>query len=81
MPISVHRGDHVDFWRQRLGGHCVWLSPAAPLFVPEIQMGQPCLINIDDALASLQKGQHLLSVEHPGDQAPLGVALVGSSLK
>ena len=44
-------------------------------------MGQPCFINIDDPLARLQKGQHLLGVEHPGDQTPLGITLVGSPLE
>ena len=44
-------------------------------------MGQPGLVNVYDPLAGLQQGQHLLGVEHPGDETPLGVALVGGPLE
>ena len=39
-------------------------------------MRQPGLVNVDDALSLSEKFEHLLGIEHPGDQAALRVTLV-----
>ena len=38
-------------------------------------MGEPGLVDVDDALALLEEGDQLLGVERPGDEAALRVAL------
>ena len=81
VPLRVDSRDHVDPVAERLGGDGVRLAALAPLLVPEVEVGQPGLVNVDDPAAVLEQLKHLLGVEHAGHQAPLGVALVGDLLE
>ena len=67
LPIGVDCRDHVHLVAERLGRHGVRLSTPPPLLVSKVQVRQPGLVNVDDALASLQQRQHFLGVKHPGD--------------
>ena len=67
LPTGINCRDHVHLVAERLGRHGVRLSTLPPLLVSKVQVRQPGLVNVDDALASLQQRQHFLGVKHPGN--------------
>ena len=73
--ISVNGSDHVDFRTEVLVGDRVVVAGQPPLLAAEVEVGEPGLVDVDDALALLEEGDQLLGVERPGDEAALRVAL------
>ena len=78
--ISVNGSDHVDFRTEVLVGDRVVVAGHPPLLAAEVEVGEPGLVDVDDALALLKEGDQLLSVERPGNEAALRVALEGDLL-
>ena len=76
MPVRAESSDHVHLRGQVLRGDGVGLASLPPLLVPKVEVRQPRLVDVDDALALLEELEHLLGVEHAHDQTALGVALV-----
>ena len=75
LAVGVERSNHVHTVAQRLVADRVLFASQPPLLVAKVEVGQPRLVNVDDAYTLLQQLKHLLGVAHPHDQAPLGVAL------
>ena len=48
--------------------------------VPEVEVWQPCLIDVDDPLLLLKESQHLLGIEHSSHLASLTVPMEGNLL-
>ena len=75
LALRVEGSNHVHAVAQRLVADGVLLSPEPPLLAAEVEVGQPRLVDVDDACTLLQQLKHLLGVAHPHDEAPLRVAL------
>ena len=81
LALRVNRSNHVDSVAQLLVRHGVRLAPLPPLLVAEVEVRQPRLVDVDDALALGQQREHLLGIMHAHDETALGVALVRNLLE
>ena len=77
LPSAREGGDHADVLVGVLDCKRVLLSLVTPLVVPEIGVGQPGLVNVDDIVAIVQHLEELLCIQASQSQVSLFVRQVG----